>query len=297
MERCMMKTKQLPGYFWGEVVTTAVHILNRSPTRAVNGKTPYEAWHGRAPAMHYLRTFGCVAHVKITRPGLKKLDDRSMKAVFIGYEPGSKAYRCYDPVSKRVIISRDVVFDEAAAWRWCDTNGEQQEMGEPFTVEYNTKLVRDVVPATPTPPPAGVPATPTAEIDDDDLDAEHDNTPLRLHPINDLIGDAAPLGLARRVFNVELNFTSADETTSFHEEEREESWRQAMIEEIKSIEDNNTWELTSLLAGHRAIRLKWVYKVKPDEADNIVRHKARLVAKGYVQCGGIDFDEVFAPVA
>jgi hypothetical protein len=67
---------------------------------------------------------------------------------------------------------------------------------------------------------------------------------------------------------------------------------------MKAIEDNDTWELTSLPAGHRAIGLKWVYRVKRNEAGNIVRHKARLVvAKSYVQRAGIDFDEVFAPVA
>ena len=57
------------------------------------------------------------------------------------------------------------------------------------------------------------------------------------------------------------------------------------------------WELASLPPGHRAIGLKWVFKVKRDPSGNIVKHKARLVAKGYAQRQGVDFDEVFAPVA
>jgi hypothetical protein len=69
-------------------------------------------------------------------------------AVFIGYELGSKAYRCYDPVC-RCVVSHDVIFDEAVAWRWCDIDGEQQDTGEPFMLEYSTELVRDVMPATP----------------------------------------------------------------------------------------------------------------------------------------------------
>jgi hypothetical protein len=52
-----------------------------------------------------------------------------------------------------------------------------------------------------------------------------------------------------------------------------------------------------LPAGHRAIGLKWVFKVKKDPEGNIVKHKARLVAKGYAQREGVDFEEVFAPVA
>ena len=66
-------------------------------TKGTGGKTPYELWNGAAPSVHHLRTFECVAHVKIVGPRLKKLDDRSKSMVFIGYEPGSKAYHVYDP--------------------------------------------------------------------------------------------------------------------------------------------------------------------------------------------------------
>jgi hypothetical protein len=52
-----------------------------------------------------------------------------------------------------------------------------------------------------------------------------------------------------------------------------------------------------LPAGHKAIGLKWVYKLKKDSKGEVLKHKARLVAKGYVQRRGIDFEEVFAPVA
>ena len=70
-----------------------------------------------------------------------------------------------------------------------------------------------------------------------------------------------------------------------------------MKEEMSSIEQNRTWKLVNLPHGHRPIGLKWVFKVKRDEVGAIVKHKARLVAKGYVQQEGVDFDEVFAPVA
>lgn len=61
-------------------------LLNHSPTKSLDGVTLFEAWHGRKPNVHFLRTFGCVVHVKDTRPGLKKLDDRNRPMIFFGYK-------------------------------------------------------------------------------------------------------------------------------------------------------------------------------------------------------------------
>jgi transposase InsO family protein len=77
MARSMLKAMRMPGHFWGEAVLTAVFILNRSPTRSVEGMTPHEAWYGAKPLVHFLRTFGCVAHVNVVGGHQKKLDDRS----------------------------------------------------------------------------------------------------------------------------------------------------------------------------------------------------------------------------
>ena len=96
----MLKAKGLPGVFWGEAVVTAFYLLNRSSSKSIGSKTPYELWTGRAPAVHHLRTFGCIAHVKVTSPNLKKLDDRSRRMIFVGYEAGSKAYHVYDPSTR-----------------------------------------------------------------------------------------------------------------------------------------------------------------------------------------------------
>ena len=70
MARSMMKAKGMPVKFWGEAVTMAVFILNRAPTKALTGKTSFEAWYGRKPSVSFLRTFGCIGHIKKTKPAL-----------------------------------------------------------------------------------------------------------------------------------------------------------------------------------------------------------------------------------
>ena len=96
-------------------MTTTVFILNRTPTKALKGVTPFEVWYGRKPSVSFLRTFGCIGHVGKTKPVLTKLEDRSTPMVPLSYEEGTKAYRLYDPRGGKVVVSRDVVFDEKAA--------------------------------------------------------------------------------------------------------------------------------------------------------------------------------------
>ena len=155
MARSMMKGMKVPGWLWGEAVCTAVFILNRSLTQSVNGKTPYEAWYGSKPVVHFFRVFGCTAHVKVAGGYQHKLDDRSTPMAFIGYEPGTKAYRFYNPSTGRVCISRDAVFEEGKAWNWeADAGGAADSaQEEPFIVEYVTMSVpRDWhTPQTPMP--------------------------------------------------------------------------------------------------------------------------------------------------
>jgi hypothetical protein len=98
-------------------VVTAVYILNRSPTNALNGRTLYEAWHGRKLAVSHLWVFGCLTFDK-ELGHIGKFDDRSTPGVFIGYAEGSKAYHILDPETQRVRTMRDVVFDEGRGWTW-----------------------------------------------------------------------------------------------------------------------------------------------------------------------------------
>ncbi|KAD3067463.1 hypothetical protein E3N88_35343 [Mikania micrantha] len=122
--RSMMKAMNLPQWLWGETVRHVIYLLNRTPTKALEGKTPYEALKGRKLRLSHLKVFGCKAYVKVPSIKTTKLDDRSTTMVHLGSEPGSKAYRFYNPLTKRICVSRDAHFDETKSWNW---NKEEQD--------------------------------------------------------------------------------------------------------------------------------------------------------------------------
>jgi hypothetical protein len=130
-----------------------------------------------------------------------------------------------------------------------------------------------------------------------DLDADHDDAPLRFRRLDNVLGPTSPPGLAQRELEEHLLLASDTEPSTFAEAQQHECWRLAMLDEMTAIEANGTWELADPPHHLRPIGLKWVYKAKKDAAGIISKYKARLVAKGYVQCQGVDFDKVFAPVA
>lgn len=88
--------------------------------------TPYEAWNEKKPHIGHIKVFGCVGHMKIPREHTKKLDDRSKQVNNLGKDPGTKTYRLYDPLTKRVHVSRDVTFEEDKSWHW-DQASEGEE--------------------------------------------------------------------------------------------------------------------------------------------------------------------------
>ncbi|KAI9176928.1 hypothetical protein LWI28_008828 [Acer negundo] len=95
-----------------EALMYASHIVNRLPASALDGKTPKEVWSGQ-PVSDYdrLHIFGCPAYFHVNE---SKMDPRANKAVFVGFSEGVKGFRLWNSESKKIILSRDVTFDESA---------------------------------------------------------------------------------------------------------------------------------------------------------------------------------------
>lgn len=91
-------------------------MINRSPTKGVQDVTPAEAWHGLKPSVKHLKVFGAIAYAHIPKQTRNKLDNRAEKTIIVGYKDG--AYKLFNPLSKKVIVSRDATFAEGETWNW-----------------------------------------------------------------------------------------------------------------------------------------------------------------------------------
>ena len=319
MTRSILKHMSVPNYLWGEAVRHATYLINRVGTRVLAGKTPYEAFKGRKPNIEHLRVFGCIGYTKTENAHLKKLDDRSRVLVHLGTEPGSKAYRLLDPTNRRIIVSRDVVFDERKRWRWNNVTSEDENNPGMFEVsleEFGNNGLREVEVATENEVVEEETEEDNGENDNNDGFEEGESYPSNEteNMVDQVQEQTQPvLRVSQRhvskpkyledyilLADVESEYLLLainEEPWNYNEAKESKEWRDACEEEISSIEKNKTWNLVELPIGVKPIGLKWVFKIKRNSDGSINKFKARLVAKGYVQRHGVDFDEVFAPVA
>jgi hypothetical protein len=114
--------------------------------------------------------------------------------------------------------------------------------------------------------------------------------------VANILGEESPPNQPERLF-AKLHLTHAGEPTTYVEAQGDPAWWAAIEQELKSVEQNHTWELVPRPGSHHPITLKWVFKLKKDELGAVIKHKARLVARGFVQQEGINYDDAFAPVA
>jgi len=112
--RCLLEDAKISKEFWGHAVLTAARIHNRLPSASHKGISPMEHWTGNAPSIGHLCIWGSTTWVHIPKERRRKLDPKSVKAILVGYEEdaGTKVYRVYDPESKRLVLSQDVIIDE-----------------------------------------------------------------------------------------------------------------------------------------------------------------------------------------
>ncbi|KAF8394586.1 hypothetical protein HHK36_020800 [Tetracentron sinense] len=109
----LMAHSRVPLSYWDDAFATTVFLINRMPTRILHNISPYEKLFQKSPDYTILRSFGCTCYPYLRPYSHGKMSYRTMPCVFLGYGRNHKAYKCLDPISQRVYLSRHVIFDEA----------------------------------------------------------------------------------------------------------------------------------------------------------------------------------------
>jgi GAG-pre-integrase domain/Integrase core domain len=148
MVRSMLKSKKTPKEFWAKVVQCVIYVQNRCPHVKLDDQTPQEAWSGQKPTVSHLKVFGSVAYTHVLDQWRTKLEDKSKRYIFIGYDEKTKGYKLLDPISKKVIVIHDVRVNEASEWDWNNLTEVIIEVGEssvvaPTSIPTNSETTDD----------------------------------------------------------------------------------------------------------------------------------------------------------
>ncbi|KAL5757477.1 hypothetical protein ACOSP7_020088 [Xanthoceras sorbifolium] len=275
--RSMRLHAGLPKMLWAEAVNTAAYLINRGPSVPLDGGIPEEVWSGKEVNISHLRVFGCISYVHIDSVERSKLDTKSNKCVFVGYGGDEFGYRFWDYENRKIIRSRDVIFNENLMYK--DRSIAESSSS---TTEAETKEFAEF-----------------EEISGSDVQISPETVQEEL--------DAPELRRSSRVpkpiqrYSPSLHYlllTDSGEPECYDEAMQVEDsvkWESAMRDEMDSLMSNQTWELAELPPGKKALHNKWVFRIKEEHNGN-KRYKARMVVKGFQQKEGIDYNEIFSPV-
>ena len=309
--RSLLLSAQVPSVFWGEAVLTAVYVINRIPTALNSGVSPFQKLYGHQPNYSALRVFGCTCFVLRPHVERNKLGPKSAICVFLGYGIGQKGYRCYDPVSQKLYVSRHVTFLEHIPFYSIPPTSHNVTKSDllhidPFDVDIeatDSSMPPDLplaensttssVPGYETAPVTVEPETAPVPVEIEDPTLRRSTRPIKSTKLPDFVYSAYSGSFASFVANIH----HLSEPASFREAVLDPLWQNAMAEELTALYQTRTWDLVSLPPGKHVIGCRWVYKIKTKSDGSIERYKARLVAKGYSQQYGFDYEETFAPVA
>ena len=320
--KSMLHTAGLDRSFWSLAMNAAVYVRNRVFCEAAGG-VPFELVTGRSVDLSHLRVFGCPAYVHVDKSRRRKLDDRAWKGIFVGYAPDSPVWLVYNPRTRRVERSRNVVFDESKFTRSVSMGEESPAVSKPAPDD-------DELPSFITSSGfqnSGEHAdTDEDVVEPDDTESgsqehgEHDTVPGDQEGGSQEPGELVPGdGVAPRrstrhsrppgqwwMANSRGDDVAANmakphqplEPTSYKQALRSpdaKHWQAAIDSEYESLMTRKTWKLVPRPAGRKLVDSKWVFKLKRNPDGSIARYKARLVARGFTQEHGVDYDETFAP--
>ncbi|RDX72447.1 hypothetical protein CR513_48069, partial [Mucuna pruriens] len=312
--RALLFQMSVPNVYWGEVVLTVTYLINRLPTRVLNGISPIKHMLSFFPSSPLIltlpsRVFGCVVFVHSHNPHRGKLDPKAIKCVFIGYPSNKKDFKCYHPLSHRFFVSIDVTFHEtqsffgesylevepvieSLSFPTQDVQVQVQEVMKPTLVPEQVQMFESDVSISDNSIEKQVQLSePEVSIPDNSIEDITDNISIALrkgkqscvkYPISQFMC-TDHLFIQHQSFIVAIDAIKTP--TSVQKAFKDENWVQVMKEEMEAPKDK------------RVVGYRWIYTVKCKSHGTLERYKARLVAKGYTLTYRIDYEETFSPVA
>ncbi len=267
MGRALLIESGLPKFLWTYAIMTATHIRNRCFVKRINN-TPYGLVTGVKPNLSLLHVFGTICYPY--NNNVRKLDPRCKKGYFVGYDKESPAYLVYYPESKSVMKHRLVQFTDKF-----DIAHVEHAANELFPDEQINEKA-EPTPVANTQPRRNPPRNRKMPAYLDDYIVERDKV------------DSDNVNIIDYCYMMNTPITYSEATNC----DDAAMWMQAMDVEIESLIQNDTFTVTELPEGKRAVDGKWVYAIKGNG-----KYKARYVAKGYSQIHGLDYFETFSPTA
>jgi hypothetical protein len=305
--RAVLIQGQLPKSLWAEAVTYICYIKNCAPSRALkDDKTPDEVFWGRKPDISKLQEFGAKCWVLQQDGQRQKLDPKSRHVIFTGFSDESRAYRYFDPQTRKIRTSRNVIFEETPQ----EKMDEEVVVVQPPTVEEdrgstNSDLhtSNDVTPSRETselpeeapPVPLRQPSSRIAQREQPNY-AKLNNPAARRIPVRKT--NVVPQEQEQDHALITMSGQTMDDPQSLEEAKARPDWpkwKEAMEEEMDCLSKAGTWRKVPLPSNRKAIACRWVFHLKTNNDGTVVKYKARLVAKGFTQVPGIDFFNTYAP--
>ena len=299
--RAMLLESGLSSTWWGEAAQAACYIYNRTPHTGLSGNlTPYEARFGKKPNLSTIKQWGSRAYRKEPSEKLKKLDSRTSTWILVGY--GSNQYKLANPTTHKTVMARDVYVTEGIF----TTKDLERLTEQPLQLEdeYVDLSSSDGIAETPDNDQERVADYPPENLEDFVNEAEetpYQDTPtLDPQPEDTYMEENDPPvgGTSWSTFQDELQEWAmlAVEPTNINEvraSKDSKHWFQAMQKELDELNKQKTWDLVPLPPGKKALKGRWVMKLKELPSGNNL-YKARWVAKGFQQRPGVDYTETFA---
>ena len=229
--------------------------------------------------------FGCTVYVHIPDGDRKKLDKMAQKLRFIGYTETAGNYKVRDDKKQKCYVHHDVIFNENDFSTSSDTPEQEpvstEKPSEEVQIELQNQEERQVE------------SEARQQVEPVWQSQRTKKAPVR-YGLDEFADTAKQVNhVAKLSQKIEEPTTIKDALSGSHSKE----WKLAADQEYSSLMENDTWELVKLSKGRETVGCKWVFRVKYDGEGKIQCYKGRLVAQGFTQKYGIDYDEIFSPVA